>query len=69
MLLLLFLLGYFFSFTCCATLYASPNGGVVYFNGGIVQTNTFDNCLLSAQPGDVVQLLPGIYNGTLEIVD
>lgn len=56
-------------------LYASPKGGPAFYNGGIVQTTTFDDCLVIAKPGnkllviqfpgDVVQLLPGIYNGKI----
>jgi hypothetical protein len=52
-----------------ALIYASPDGGKALFEGRTVKTFALNEALHRALPGDVVQLLPGLYQRAAVITD
>src|SRR5690606_13331125 len=63
---LVLIIGMFFSVFCLAeqnTIYASPTGGIVEFEGKKVEATELHKALEAARPGTLIQLTPGVYTG------
>ena len=49
------------------TIYASPTGGDVEYQGATVKSYTLGVAVNRATPGDVVQLIPGVYESPISV--
>ena len=52
-----------------ATIWASPQGGTINFQGGSIKTFRLQTAFNRAEPGDIVELLPGRYTQPIVISD